>query len=287
MNFDFSVIPSATLAMMMLALGMELSIDDFHRLLSKPRAAFLGVVGQLVILPCVAFGLVLSLPFAMTTSVGLVLLAACPGGATSNMFSRYAGGDVALSISLTAVSSICAPITVPLIVSLGLSLIAGTGSAIHVSMFEMVVTLISTTAAPVIIGMIIFHRYPVAAAKFRGKLLGCATVILVLLVIGLFVNTARIQQDVMGMFFRSATAVALLITICTLFTTLGCRWIALSSSQSRTLVLEVGIQNINLALVVALNFLKEPDYLGPTIVFLPFMFLLGGTVIFWGRRVSH
>jgi bile acid:Na+ symporter, BASS family len=284
MSFDFSVIPAMTLATMMLALGMELRIADFRRVLRQPRAAVLGVFGQMVLLPCVALAMALLLPFALATAVGILLLSACPGGATSNMFARYARGDLALSISLTAISSVLAPISVPLIVGLGLALIAGTQAPIRVSVPEMVATLMLTTAVPVGIGMTLLRWFPAAAEQGRGKLLAVATAALILLIVGLAVNTARAQPDVLGLFARSSVAVGILIVVCAMIIATSSRWLGLPRREQRTLVLEVGIQNVNLALVIALSFLEEPDYLGPTLVYLPFMLLMGAAIIAWGRR---
>jgi BASS family bile acid:Na+ symporter len=284
MNFDFSIIPSATLAAMMLALGMELRIADFVRLAEAPRAALLGALGQLALLPAVALTIATLMPLTATTAMGLVLLAACPGGATSNMFSRYASGDVALSISLTALSSIAAPLSVPLIVGLGLSLLVGADARIPVSAFDMVTTLIATTAMPVAIGMAVLHWRPAAAARVRDKLLAAATIVMVLLVIGLAVNTTRVQPDVAGMFARSSVAVLLMMAACVSIMVVASRRLGLPRAQERTLVLEVGIQNINLALLVAITFLGEQSYLGPTLVYLPLMLLMGGAVVLWGRR---
>lgn len=284
MTFDFTLIPTATLALMMLALGMELGAGDFARLLQAPRAALLGLGGQLLVLPGTAFIMALTLPLSPTTAIGIILLAACPGGATSNMFSRYARGDIALSIALTAVSSLAAPLTVPLIVGAGLWLLTGTEASIEVSLQEMIVTLLVTTALPVIAGMALLHYAPALARRIRGRLLAAATAVMVLLVIGLAVNTARVQPDVAGMFARSAFAVLLLMTICATMAALAARWAGVPGPQSRTLVLEVGVQNINLALVVAISLLGEPGYLGPTLVYLPFMLLFGGAVVTLGRR---
>ena len=283
MSIDFSAIPTATLAIMMLALGMELHVEDFRRLLREPRAAVWGVFGQLVLLPCVAFAVAWLMPLALPTAMGVVLLAACPGGATSNMLSRYGRGDVALSISLTAISSFVAPISVPLVVGAGLYAIAAAEAPIAVSVENMITTLIATTALPVIIGMTVLHWFPTIARATRGKLLATATTLLVLLVIGLGVNTARAQPDVIGMFARSSAAVVLLIVTCAGIAAIGARRLGLSRSYERTLVLEVGIQNINLALVVALNVLGEPGYLGPTLVYLPVMLAMGAGVVVWGR----
>lgn len=283
MTFDFTLIPTATLAAMMLALGMELQVQDFVRVFKSPTAALLGLLGQLVVLPTVALGLAVLLPLSSATALGLMLLAACPGGTTSNMFSSYARGDVALSISLTAFSGIAAPITVPIVIGLGFVLISGAAAPIQVSMLEMILTLLFSTAVPVLIGMGIVHLKPALAAKVRGKLLGFATGLMVLLLIGLFVNTVRIQPDVWGMFARSSLAVALLIVSCAVIAMAAARLFRLSLRQENTLMLEVGIQNVNLALVVAINFLEDTQYLGPSLVYIPFMFMLAGVVLYRGR----
>ena len=284
MNFDFSLIPTATLATIMLSLGMELEVRDFTRLLRTPLVGIVGVVGQLLILPAIALALALSLSLTPTTSMGLILLAACPGGATSNMFTRYARGDVALSISMTAISSIAAPLTVPLIVGLGLGLVVHSDAVIQVSVQEMILTLVVTTALPVLVGMLLLHRLPRLAARIRGKLLAFATLLMILLVIGLAVNTSRVQPDVLGMFMRSSLAVVLLMASCAIIMLLVSKTFRFAPKQTRSLVLEVGIQNINLALVVAINFLDKPQFLGPTLVYLPIMLVFGGLVVMWGRR---
>lgn len=284
MGFDFSLIPTLILAVMMMALGMELHFRDFGLVLKTPRAALLGVLGQLVVLPAVALGLAFLLPLSEATAIGLLLLAACPGGTTSNMFSSYARGDVALSISLTAVSGLLAPLSVPIIVGLGFTLIAGIDAPIQVSMREMITTLLFSTAVPLLVGMGILRWQPAVAEKVRSKFLAFATGVMVLLLIGLFVNTASVQPDVAGMFIRSSVAVALMIAACALIVALAARLFRLSGRQENTLILEVSIQNINLALVVALTFLKDTQYLGPSLVYIPFMFLLAAMIIYRGRK---
>lgn len=286
MTFDFTLIPTVTLALMMLALGMELRLEDFARLMRMPKAVGIGVAGQLLLLPCAALAVVAVLPVGAVIGAGLVLLAACPGGATSNMFTRYARGNVALSISLTAISSVIAPVSVPLIVGLGLERVAAGDLGVRVAPWEMFTTLAVTTALPVAVGMSVHRWYPAAAMSLRGKLLGFATGVLVLLIIGLGVNTARAQPDLGGMFARSAFAVLLLMGGCATVAVLLSRLVRLGRREERTLVLEIGVQNINLALVVALNFLGEPKYLGPTLVYLPMMLLLGVGVVVWGRRAD-
>jgi BASS family bile acid:Na+ symporter len=269
---------------MMLALGMGLRVADFARLLHHPRAVMLGMTGQLLLLPMAAFALTHLLPLPPATAVGLMLIAACPGGATSNMCSRYARGDVALSISLTAISSVLAPVSVPLIVGFGIHAVQGPSPHIQVSVLEMAGSLLMTTALPVMLGMAWLRVFPDGAARFRGPLLAVATIVLILLIIGLGLNTVRTQADTVGMLSRSLPAVALLITIAAGAAALGARALRLTPAQSRTLLLEVGVQNVNLALVVAVAFLGEQRYLGPTLVYLPVMLLFALAVVISGRR---
>lgn len=284
MSFDFSLIPTFTLFGMMLALGMELKTADFTRILSTPLPVCIGFSGQLLVLPVVAFALAYFTPIPEATKIGMVIIAACPGGATSNMFSRYAKGDVALSISLTAASSLIAPFTVPLLVIASFSFADMGMSSLDVSATEMVTTLLLNTALPVFLGMSWLHYSPASAVKYRGYILGTTTVILMFLLIGLAIGTTSTQPDVAGMFARSALAVIALIACTSLYAIASARLAALSKPLTLTLILEIGTQNVNLALVIALSILNKPELLGPTLVYLPFMLLLGGAVVFIGRR---
>lgn len=279
MAFDFSLVPTATLFIMMMALGMELRIEDFVRIADAPAAPLIGIVGQLLLLPMVAFAIAMTIPMASVTALGIILIAACPGGATSNMFSRYANGDVALSISLTAVSSLASPLTVALIIGLGFRFIGDEETRVAPDPWEMIRTLVMATVVPVLLGMSWLRFHESSAMRWRGRLLGTASAILVILVIGLAVNTARIQGDVIGMFARSGLAVILLMAITASSAWFLARALGLTIAQGRTLVLEVGVQNINMALVIALNILEESSYLGPALVYMPLMLVFGGTVI--------
>lgn len=284
MSRAFLVVPTLTLFCMMLALGLELAPRDFAALRRRPRALAAGLAGQLLAVPLVAFALVLALPLVPVTAVGLILLAACPGGATSNMFSRYAGGDVALSISLTATTSLLAPLSVPLLVGLGSALLLGSESPIDLSGPDAVATLATTTVLPVALGMAGRRRWPHAAERCRGPLLAASALVLVLLLVGLAVNTIRIQEDLAGMLARSLLAAFLLLALAGGLAALGGLALRLGAARTRTLVLEVGTQNVNLALVVALTLLGEPALLGPTLVYLPLMLLFAAGVILFSRR---
>ncbi len=285
MKFDFSLIPNATLFLMMLALGMTLTLLDFRRLLQQPKPVAIGMSGQLLLLPGLAFVLILVLPLAPATALGIALLAACPGGTVSNMFSHYAKGDVALSVSLTAMSSVVAPFTIPLILVVAINWLDTSAIAVTFSKLKMVLSLCATTILPMVLGMLWKKLNPRSAEKLSGPLMATASIILLFLIIGLGVNTLRMQQgDISGLLSRSLLAVTLLITLSAAGMLALSALLRLGTKGRTTLLLEVGLQNINLALVVVNTFLKDQQLLGPTLVYLPIMLIFAATVTWLGRR---
>lgn len=279
-----SWIPTATLFAMMLALGMTLRGEDFRRLAGAPRALVFGLIGQLVLLPAVAFAIAHLLGLPSVLAIGLVLIAACPGGVTSNVLSLVARGDVALSISLTACSSVVSFMTVPFLMALAMGAFGGEGPRVELSLVEMVTTLFGTTALPLLLGMACLHVRPKLAQRLAGPLLGTSTTILLLLIAGLAVQMGQSEVDLSGLAHRAMPAVVLLLAATMGIGVLGGRALGLGGAATRTLALEIGIQNFNLALVVALGVLGQPLYAGAALVYLPVMFGFAGAVVAVGRR---
>lgn len=184
-------IPTLTLFAMMLALGMTLQVSDFRRLMVLRRAVALGLTGQLVLLPTVAFGLAHAFSLPATQAIGLVLIAACPGGVVSNVLTKLARGDVALSISLTAASSVVAFVTVPFLVGLAMTVFAGEDRRIELGFGEMAAPLFLTTALPVLAGMLVLRFWPRWAARLHRPLLGISTALLMMLLVGLTIGMLR------------------------------------------------------------------------------------------------
>lgn len=274
-----ALLPTLTLFAMMLAMGMTLEPRDFARLLRTPTAFALGAFGQLVLLPAVAFALASALELGHTLGVGLMLIAACPGGVTSNALAHYARGDAALSISLTAFSSVVAFLTIPLVVGFGLSAFADTSRAIALPFAGTAATILSTTALPVALGMLVRRVRPRTAARWHRPLLAISTSLLLLLIAGLGTSLWSSEEDMSGLFRRAAPAVAALIALMTAAGLVGARALRLPGPQARTIAIEIGIQNFNLALVVGMTILREPLYVGAALVYLPMMFVFTGGVI--------
>jgi BASS family bile acid:Na+ symporter len=279
-------IPTLTLFVMMLSLGMTLRLEDFRRIASKPAAVTVGILGQLVLLPLVALPLALLLAPSPTQAIGLVLIAACPGGVISNVLSRLARGDVALSITLTAVSSMVCFATIPFVVGLALRAVAGDSTELVLGFGEMAMSLFGTTALPVLLGMLLLASRPALAARLHGPLLSGSTVVLLLLVLALAVQVTRSAEDLSlaDLARGSLLPVVALVAITMSSGVLAARALHLDAATSRTLALEIGVQNFNLALVVGMTLLGEQRYAGPALIYLPVMLLAGGLVVASGHR---
>jgi len=281
-----SWIPTATLFGMMLGLGMTLRAEDFRRLASTPRAVALGLAGQLVLLPALAFAIAAALDLAPHLAVGLVLIAACPGGVTSNLFTWLARGEVALSLSLTAASSLVSFLPVPFLVALGVRTGGGGDTTIALAPAETVTTIFASTALPVLLGMGVNRSRPALAARLHRPLIGWSSGVLVLLIIGLGVSTWGSEHDIASLAVRSAPAVTLLIAVASGLGFAAARAARLGPAIARTLALEIGVQNFNLALVVALTLLGDVRYAGAGMVYLPVMLGFGGTVVALAQRTE-
>lgn len=283
-----SWIPSATLFAMMLALGMTLRPGDFRRIAAAPAAVLLGMSGQLVLLPLVAFALARLLELSPTLSIGLVLIAACPGGVVSNALAQLARGDLALSITLTALSSLVSFVSVPFVVSVALDVFGGEERRVALSFVEMAATLFGTTVLPVLLGMAVLRWRPAAAKRLHRPLLGVSTGVLMLVILGLVVSLSRARAELsMEQLVRNVTPAAVgLVAITMAAGAIGARILGLGGATARTLAIEIGIQNVNLALVVAMSLLGEQRYAGAAVVYLPVMFVFAGGVIALGRRAA-
>ena len=278
-------IPSLTLFCLMLAMGMGLRVADFTHVLSEPLAALLGIVGQLIVLPAVAISIALLLALPGPVAVGLLLIAACPGGTVSNAFTWLARGDMALSISLTAVSSLVAFLWVPAVLGLGLSALEVHDAAIALPFAETAQRLIVTTALPLVLGMAVLRARPHWAARVQRPLMIGSISVLMLLVLALPVQLAADDSvDLVGLFASGLVAVSLLLAIMTGSALLAARMARLERRSGVTLAIEVGIQNFNLAMVIALSILREPIYLGTGIVYLFAMIGVAQGLVWLGRR---
>lgn len=247
------VIPAGLIAVMF-SLGLTLAISDFKRLLQQPKAAFAGLAGQLIIMPVLAFALlaVLGLPAAMAT--GLVILAACPGGVTSNAVVFAARGDTALSVTLTACSSLLTIITAPILLALAISMFYAEGQAPELNALATVKRLFQMTVLPVALGMLCKHFLPGMAHRLAIMLRPASMLILLLIIVFTVVSS---REMLLENLVKAGPAVFLLNACALLCGYMLARTLKLPRQQQMTLGIEVGVQNATMATFLSLAVLND------------------------------
>lgn len=245
MNSIFIVLPILTV--LMFDLGLTLQGKDFLLVLKRGKAVIAGMLGQLVLLPLIAWGVATILNLSELMTIGLVLIACCPGGSSSNVFSKLAKGDVALSVSLTAVSSIITLFTIPLIMQVTT---AHTGEAIgiHLPVKNLLMQNIVTMLLPIILGILIRKRWQNAAYRIDRVLSKLAFPALMFLAAVFFIqHRATITENFSTLGIATTMlllcAIALALVLCLIF--------RLKTQERRTIVIEVGMQNAAQAIAIA------------------------------------
>ncbi len=266
------------LAFIMLALGLNLKIADFTRLLKMPRPVFVGLFVQMVLLPVLAFVLLLLFPMRPAYAVGVMILAACPGGITSNMITRIARGDVALSITLTAITSLAGMITIPLIVGFALNWFTGETLTGSLPVGQMAMKVFAVATLPVLVGMAIHHLAP-GAAQAMGKVVRpLSIVVFLLIVIWAFASSWTRMSRSMG----EIGPVVILLNV--LVMAAGwhlARLSRLGREQAIAIAIEGGLQNGALGIFVAVNLLHDPAMMTPSITYALVMNITVALFIVW------
>ncbi|MGJ9422989.1 bile acid:sodium symporter family protein [Aeromicrobium sp. CF3.5] len=252
------------LAIVMFGLGLALTVEDFRRTAREPKAVALALGTQLLILPLMCFGLIILLDPPPALAVGMMLLAASPGGTTANLFSHLFHGDVALNISLTAVNSVIAVITLPIVVNLSTDYFRPDADGDVGLQFAKMVQVFAIVLIPVVLGMIVRSRSSAFAARADRPVRILSIVILVAVVVGAIVAERANVADYL-------TDIGILTSVfCALSLTVGYllpRAAGVSERQSLSTAFEVGIHNGTLAITVALSVLDEKQLAVPAAVY--------------------
>ena len=245
MNSIFIVLPILTL--LMFDLGLTLLPRDFVFIVRKPRAALVGLFGQLIMLPLIAYAIASLFSLPPIFFIGVMLIACCPGGSSSNIFSMLAKGDVALSVSLTALSSIITLVTVPAIMQ-WITVYVGASQGIQLPVVNLLMQNVFTMLAPIVLGILCRKYYSNVAMKMDRVLSKIAFPALMLLAGIFFVqhyDTITTHFSVLGM------CVGLLLLTAVTLSGVGSRCMRLNNKERRTIVIEVGMQNAAQAIAVA------------------------------------
>ena len=282
MNTVWIVMP--ILIVLMFLLGLELKRKAFVDVTRNPRGIFAGLTGQILLLPAVAFALAWALELPPVYFMGVMLIACCPGGSSSNIFSLLAGGDVALSITLTAASSIITLFTLPLIMSfVALFLSHESGLAIELPVGKLLVQNLALVFLPLAAG-VIFRHYRPAAAAATGKVIGKAAFPMLMILAGLFF--LQYPEEIFDNFGTLGVTCTLLIAGSMACSSLLSRVSGTNRASRRTIVIEVGMQNAAQAIAIASSpfIFNSGEMAIPAIIYALMMNVVLLTYVFAVRR---
>ena len=268
------------LALIMLGLGLGLSIKDFTRIIKSPRDFLIGFFSQLIILPVIAFCIAMLLDLPLPLSIGLMIIAAAPGGVTSNVLTKFANGDVALSISLTAITSLVSIISVPFVVITSADLFGATISK-EISMIEISLKMALVVTLPVIIGMIIRGF----AENFISSKIGIINKVTGWLFVIIFVAIWVEEKDNILIYLAEAGLAVLILNVVMMsIAYFIAKKFVYGIAQQKCIALECGLQNGTLAVFVATLIFDDIAYVIPTGAYALLMYITGFIFIYILRK---
>lgn len=267
-----TIILPISLFLIMFGLGLSLKLQDFNAILTQPKAIYIGLFGQMVILPIIAFVIAIIFQLPPALAVGLIIIALAPGGSTSNMFTYLAKGDVSLSVSLTAIVSVITPFTMPILAILSMNYFMQDSTEFSIPIIKTITQLLIITIIPIAFGMFILAKWSNIASKMEAFFKYFSILFLLLIIVLIVLK----NQDNMLDFFIQAGLATLVLNISVL--TIGyllAKKAKLSQPQSTSIGYEVGIQNGTLALVVAGTLIGNSEMMIPALTYSLIMFLTG------------
>lgn len=272
---------NAILAIVMFGVALDLRPEDFSRLLDRPRALFVGFFSQFVFLPAATFTMVLILKPTPSMALGMILVAACPGGNVSNFITQRARGNVALSVSLTAVSTACAVVMTPFNLAFWASLYAPAApllEATSLSPWDMAFTVSILLVCPLVLGMVVNAKLPALAARLRGPMKPFSMLVLALFIVGALAANFGFFLDYIGL-------VAGLVLLHNGVALAGGYFLPMASGlpeeDRRAISIETGIQNSGLGLVLIFNFFGGLGGMAIVAAWWGVWHILSGLVLAW------
>ncbi len=280
-SYFYTVVIPVGLWIVMLGLGLALTPRDIMNIFVMPKAVTVGLTGQLVLLPLLAFALGTAFAPTPAIAVGAVVLAACPGGVTSNAYSFASRGDVALSVTLTAVTSFITIFTVPLVTYLALDYFLAAGTAPDLPVLQLMGMLAFLTVIPVALGMAIRHKWSTGASRVIEVLRWVTFLFLLILI----VTGSLLAIDVLKQYFLQTAGVVLSLNLLSMAMGFGLgRLFKLSVAKSIAITYEVGVQNISLASLVMLTVLQNREYFIVAVVYAAIMKVTALGFMYFARR---
>jgi len=281
MGIVIDVFLPLALAFIMFALGLGLTGNDFLRVAKQPRDFFVGAFSQIILLPIIAFILVKIWPIAPELAIGVMIIAAAPGGVTSNLLTSFAKGDVALSVSLTAIISLLCVITIPFIVLTSVGLLADSSITQDISLIGMARDMFLIVTVPVILGMLFRGFASGMALSFEPIAKKISTVLFVLVLLGAI---AAERENVVSYFAQAGLITLVLNVVMMVVAYLVAQSLASGTKQKKCITIECGLQNGTLAIFVATSIFGGGMYVIPAATYSLIMFATSLIFVFLVRK---
>ena len=281
MDSTSNLILGIGLMIIMWGMGLSLVFDDFRRIIKYPKAVIIGLTNQLILLPIIGFALVHVFPVSTDIAVGIMILAACPGGPTSNLITHLAKGDTALSVTLTALSSFITVLTVPFIVNFSLIALVHEGQVVQLDVWDTIMKIMTVVIIPVVLGMVFKRIFPGFANRMSKPVKIASGIILAVIILGVVIK----EREHLADWFIEAGLIALSLNLLTMLVGFySARMFSLSDKQGTSISIESGIQNGTMALAIAGGLLNNSHYQIAPAIYSLIMFFTGGYVIYFGFR---
>ncbi|MEA5574672.1 bile acid:sodium symporter family protein [Calothrix sp. UHCC 0171] len=282
-NVFTAIILPIALGIIMLGMGLSLVPEDFQRITKYPKAVAIGLISQLIILPIIGFIVANVVPMQPEIAVGFIILSICPGGPSSNLITYLAKGDVVLSITLTAFSSIITVFTIPILANLALQNFIGQSASIQLPIGQTMLQIFIITLVPCGLGMWIRQQFPDIARRLEKVTNNLAAIFLIVIISAIII---REWSRLPGFIIQVGIGVVLLNLLSCFAGFLSSRLFKLNLAQSICIAIEVGIQNGTLAIAITAGILKNPDMAVPAAVYSLFMYVTAFIAIFSGRKFT-
>ena len=283
MGIVIDVFLPLALAFIMFALGLGLTGNDFLRVAKQPRDFFVGAFSQIILLPIIAFILVKIWPIAPELAIGVMIIAAAPGGVTSNLLTSFAKGDVALSVSLTAIISLLCVITIPFIVLTSVGLLADSSITQDISLIGIARDMFLIVTVPVILGLL-FRRFASGIAlTFEPIAKKISTVLFVLVLLGAI---AAERENVVSYFAQAGLITLVLNVVMMVVAYFVAHSLASGTKQKKSITIECGLQNGTLAIFVATSIFGGGMYVIPAATYSLIMFATSLIFIYLVRKIT-
>jgi len=276
-----TIILAISLIIIMFGMGLSLVEGDFIRILQNPKAIIIGLLNQIILLPIIAYVLISLLEVDTGIAIGIMILAACPGGPTSNLITHLAKGDTGLSVSLTAANSVITIFTIPFVVDFALTHFLDASEMIQIDKLKTIIQIFVIVIIPVSIGMALKASKPAFADKMSKPVKIASAVVLFLVIIGLVLK----KKENLIPYLKQAGLIALALNIATmLIGFITAKLAKLNLAQSLTISIESGIQNGTMAIAIASGILMNENYAIAPAIYSLIMFFSGGAMIAFGMK---